>query len=112
MIALFQERGEMVGFAVYAILLYALAGGIGWLLTDRFIGINTLFRSVISFLSGLIILNVIAYAASDEILTLSLFETNSNAGSSMPSLVVHIVFLLSFVAALIDKNSFRSLAKE
>lgn len=95
---------EMFAYAFYANLYYAVIGGVGWYLTDRFIGTGTLSRLLASILLGLIVLNLIPISfGSSKFLTLALFKTPGQ-GQFAVSLCTHMAFLISFLVAYIDKR--------
>lgn len=102
------SSGEMFAYAIFANILYGVVGGIGWLVIDRFIGIDTPLRSLCSLFSGLIILNLLVYfCGGGALLTPALFGKNEITGAFRISLATHIVFLISFLAAQFDKRRFK-----
>ncbi|MGN7885062.1 hypothetical protein [Dyadobacter endophyticus] len=104
-IALLAGSGEMFAYAIFANLLYAVIGGIGWVVSDRFIGIDTQLRSLCSILLGMIILNLIVYfGGGGALLTPALFGRIESASAFRISLSIHIIFLISFFSAQGDKR--------
>lgn len=104
---------EMFAYVFYANLVYAVVGGIGWVLIDEFVGIDTLVRSLCGFLLGSVILNLTFYNISMEnFITLELFKPNDSSISFLVNLILHIVFLLSFLAAQVDKRRYRFRSEE
>lgn len=105
--------GEQFVYAVFATLFYAVFGGIVWVATDRFVGTDTLVKSISSILLGLVTMNLLTYFfGGKELLTPAMFGTHKIPGAFRTSLVVHIVFVLSFLAARADKRRNGSCSKD
>lgn len=74
-------------------------------MTDRFIGTGTLSRSLVSILLRLVILNLTAYGIDRQgFLTPALFATSDSSSSFTISLGIHIIFLILFLVAYLDKR--------
>jgi hypothetical protein len=112
-IVMSEKSHEMFAYAFYANLYYLVLGGIGWYLTDRFIGTGNLSRTLVSILFGLVILNLTAHSVDRQgFLTPALFATSNTSSSFAINLGIHIVFLISFLASYFDKRGHRQSAEE
>jgi hypothetical protein len=67
--------------------------------------ISTMLRAALSFLLGLVLFNVAVYVTDrQEIALLKLFEFNNFDTSYWYCLIIHVVFLISFLVAYKDKH--------